>query len=113
MATQHDLRKVLDAVRGLSLTPEQADYLRIAIDCRVGAKSDFLSGESSKSTAECALTAVYAAIEAQAGHQDANLAGLAALVSALKPRTLPTSGMVSINVPDDARLGMVPTKDRT
>lgn len=39
--------------------------------------------EASTSTAESALAAVYAAIEQQAGYQDANLEGLAALVTAL------------------------------
>lgn len=111
--------EILDAIRGISLGPREADELREAIDCRAGraagdAYRDAYEGSvppKSTATAECALTAVYAAIEQQAGHPDANLAGLAALVTALKPRTLTATGMTSINVPDDARLGMVPPKD--
>ena len=97
--------EILDAIRGISFGPREADELRAAIDCRVGAPP------KSTATAECALAAVYAAIEQQAGHQDANLTGLAALVTALKPRTLTATGMTSINVPDDARLGMTSPND--
>jgi hypothetical protein len=51
-----------------------------------------------KSTAETALAAVYAAIEQQAGYQDANLEGLAALVTALTPRQpIASSGTVHVS----------------
>ncbi|MYV30714.1 hypothetical protein GQ649_26205 [Rhodococcus sp. DSM 6344] len=102
--------EILDAIRGISLGPREADELRAAIDCRVGAPP------KSTATAECALAAVYAAIEAQAGHQDANLAGLAALVNALKPRTpLPTGGQVYVNndVPGSAAARLKQIQDRT
>lgn len=92
---------------GASFSLVEAAVLKSMIDARV----DSVEIPKSTATAECALAAVYAAIEQQAGHQDANLAGLAALVTALKPRTLTATGMTSINVPDDARLGMVPPKD--
>lgn len=69
-----------------------------------------------KASAESALAAVYAAIEQQAGHPDANLAGLAALVNALKPRTpLPTGGQVYVNndVPGSAAARLKQIQDRT
>ena len=56
--------------------------------------------EASTSTAESALAAVYAAIEkhSQYPNGDTDLQGLAALVTALKPRQLfATSGMVHIS----------------
>lgn len=68
-----------------------------------------------KASAESALAAVYTAIEQQAGHPDANLVGLAALVNALKPRTLPTGGQVYVNndVPGSAAARLKQIQDRT
>lgn len=116
--------RILDDIRGISLGPREADELRAAIDCRAGraagdAYRDAYEGSvppKSTATVECALAAVYAAIEAQAGHQDANLAGLAALVTALKPRTpLPTGGQVYVNndVPGSAAARFKQIQDRT
>lgn len=83
--TQFDL--ILAAIRGVSLTRDEASDLQMAISARVDSVEADPVIPKSTATAECALTAVYAAIEQQAGYQDVNLAGLAALVTALKPRT--------------------------
>ena len=90
--------EILDAIRGISLGPREADELRAAIDCRVGAPP------KSTATAECALAAVYAAIEREAkGYDNAGvLSGLAELVTALKPRAMFNAGPVLTSVSGDA-----------
>lgn len=104
--------RILDDIRGISLGPREADELRAAIDCRAGraagdAYRDAYEGSvppKSTATAECALAAVYAAIEREAkGYDNAGvLSGLAELVTALKPRAMFNAGPVLTSVSGDA-----------
>ncbi|NKW33793.1 hypothetical protein GS942_17175 [Rhodococcus hoagii] len=83
MAPQHGIDKVKSALRGMSLTQEQAVELRNVVNCRIAAPAC----EPAESTADSALAAVYAAIEKQVGGyiEDGEvLSGLAGLVNALR-----------------------------
>ena len=89
--------EILDAIRGISFGPREADELREAIDCRAGRAKSTASADS-------ALAAVYAAIEREAkGYDNAGvLSGLAELVTALKPRAMFNAGPVLTSVSGDA-----------